>query len=265
MKIYKTEKISGVIVSPENIIELTNKIDQESKQGLKSIEEKKRYEISQNFILKSTDGTQYESNDMSIFSKDGILYTRRIIAVEMQYRNFNEDKSINIMLYHTPTADDWNQIRISGDDENWTNGVFSKFKDIISNWRKQKSWIDKYFLILLILFGIGFAFVLYRVVFQLIGVIINVGNITFTESPQWLEDISPLLRIFVYFSFIKFGFDIAYSMLVKIRELYPNIEFLVGPEYLQTESQKRKKLYKIITLGVLPIIITLLFELIRLL
>ncbi len=266
MKIQKMQNISGVIVTPENIRELANKINYEYEKDFKLTKEEKRDYLILSFILKSVDGTQYESNDMSIFSKEGFLSTRKIQAIEIQYYNPYMNKKISIRLYHTQTEDDWNEIRISSEDENWTNGVLTAIKDIITNWEKQKTWFNKYFFFLLIIFGVGIGLFFLNVTMLFVRLIYNVTNITTTEEIlEWLKKLSPYIKILVYILYIKFGFDRAVELIDKIRDLYPNVEFLIGPEHLQSESQKRKKLCKLLTIGILPLIISLIIELIKML
>ena len=79
MKILKKLKISKVIIKPENIREMAEIVYKAYSQDLE-----KNQHTSLKFILKSYDNTQYESEDMDIFSDGGILDSRRIIAIEME-------------------------------------------------------------------------------------------------------------------------------------------------------------------------------------
>jgi len=49
-----------------------------------------------------------------------------------------------------------------------------------------------------------------------------------------------------------------------LKELYPVVELRTGPEYAQVEVRKRKKLYIIISIVVIPLVIALIIELIKL-
>jgi len=72
VKIIKRLKISEVIVKPENIRELAEKVYKEYNQYLET-----NKHISVEFILNDPDGTQYESENTEIFSNGGILDTSR--------------------------------------------------------------------------------------------------------------------------------------------------------------------------------------------
>lgn len=84
MKISKELNITGVIIKPSDIRELAKKVYEEYESDNES--DRKRI----NFILKGNDETQYESEDIEIFSDRGILDTRRIIGIEMTYFNYSK-------------------------------------------------------------------------------------------------------------------------------------------------------------------------------
>ena len=61
-----------------------------------------------------------------------------------------------------------------------------------------------------------------------------------------------------------FGLSLAWYIVNKLKELYPVVELRTGPEYAQVEVRKRKKLYIIISIVVIPLVIALIIELIKL-
>ena len=166
MEIKKKLEISEVVVDSKSIRELANKIAQEYQKDFDSMSEsEKQYCLHLDFILKSSDETQYSSNDLSFFEKNGIIDSRRIIGIEMDYRNSHLNKSINVRVYHSLKQNEWNNIiMVKGGDETWTNGILSSLRDIISNWKKQKNWFNKYYYFLLIGFGLGISLFLYNAI-----------------------------------------------------------------------------------------------------
>lgn len=153
LKIRKKLKISEVIIKPENIREIAEIVYKEYSQDL----EKNNQHPSLTFILISSDNTQYESEDVDVFLEGGILDSRIIIAIEMEYHNYSEDKRIFIDLEHTTSK--WgsmgNEVTISGCDEIWANGVLKSIENCVSNWKKQETWSYKYKWPLTIIFAIG--------------------------------------------------------------------------------------------------------------
>ena len=258
MKILKKLKISKVIIKPENIREIAEIVYKEYSQDLE-----KNQHTSLKFILKSYDNTQYESEDMDIFSDGGILDSRRIIAIEMEYHNYSKDKRLFIDLEHTTGK--WNrgnEVIISGCDEIWANGVLKSIENSVSNWKKQETWPYKYKWPLTIIFAIGIG-LLYLNLLEFIMSYVVVSP-PMLPKPQWAIELRPLL-IFIYYStgFIL-GLWPASSIVDKICKLYPCVEFILGPEHFHIEEKRRAKLYKTISMGVIPLVISIIIELARL-
>ena len=256
MKISKELKITGVIVKPSDIRELAKKVYEE----YESDNESDRKSI--NFILKGADGTQYESEDIKIFSDSGILDTRRIIGIEIIYFNHVNDKSISIRLKHAVIDYEWeNYISVSGSHELWVNGIIKSFEDIISNWKKQVTWPHKYDWFLMIIFAIGIGLLYLNFLNFIFTYIIVVHPIS--PKPQWAVELRPIF-IFIYYIFgFLFGMWPASYIVDELKKLYPIVELRTGPEHTQVEAKKRRKLYAIISMGVIPLIISLVVELIK--
>ncbi|KUK04518.1 MAG: hypothetical protein PWR26_1283 [Methanosarcinales archaeon] len=237
MKISKELNITGVIIKPSDIRELAKKVYEEYESDNES--DRKRI----NFILKGNDETQYESEDIEIFSDRGILDTRRIIGIEMTYFNYSNNKRISIKLDHTVRDYGWgNSISVSGSNELWVNGIIKNFEGIISNWEKQVILPHKYGWFLAIIF-----------------MIIFVGGIgllclNFLSKLEW--------SIAFGFSF-GISFWLASYLVDELKKLYPIVELRTGPEHTQVEAKKRRKVYAIISIGVIPLIISLVVELIK--
>lgn len=243
MKISKELKISGVVVKPANIRELAKKVYEE--YGSDKESDGKNI----NFILRGIDGTQYESEDIEVFSDGGILDTRRIVAVEMTYSNYTDDKRISIKLEHDIKDYGWrNVIFVSGPDEVWVNGVIKHFEDAIVNWEKQVNWPYKYSWLLTIIFAIGINFPCSNILNFIIHLI----------KPESSVTLGPL-----FFSFFMVGLLLALYIVDKLKELYPVVELRIGPEHTQLEVKRRRKLYAVISIVVIPLVISLIIELIK--
>ena len=253
VKIRKKLKISGGVVKPENIRELAEKVYKEYSQDLE-----KNQRVSVNFILKSSDDTQYESENTEIFLEGGILDNRRIIAIEMLYDNYSEDKRISIDLEHTISNSMINEVIISGRNEIWANGVLKLIENIVSNWKKQVNWPYKYKWPLTIIFGIGIGLLYINFLDIIINPYINITPIS--PKPQWAIELRPFIISLYYLSGFFIGVLPASYIVDKICRLYPSVEFIMGPEYSHIEERKRIKLYKTISIGVIPLVISLIIE-----
>lgn len=257
MKILKRLKISEVVIKPENIREISEIVYKEYSQDLK-----KDQNISVEFILKSSDNTQYESGDINIFSEGGILDSRRIIAIDMRYYNYSEDKRISIDLEHATSK--WgggNEVIISGRDEIWANGILKLIESSISDWKKQENRPYKYKLPLTIIFAIGIGLLYLNFLDIIFSYVIVTTSIS--PKPQWAIELRPIILLIYYSSGFFVGYWPASYIVDKICKLYPYVEFILGPEHSHMEKKRRANLYKIVSLGVIPLVISLIIELIK--
>jgi ribosomal protein L22 len=96
MKIIKNAPIRKVIITPQKVKEIAQQIYNEYEQHTKQIGENDYSRPHLTFILRSEDGTQYEDKEMSMFLENGVLNTRKIVAVEMRYFTQKDDKTLTM-------------------------------------------------------------------------------------------------------------------------------------------------------------------------
>lgn len=162
VKVRKRLKISGVVVKSKDIRQLAERIYKEYIQDLERDQDSR---VSVMFILYSSDGTQYESENTEFLSEEGILDTRRILSVEMNYYNYSEGKNISVDLSHhiDSSSSSINKVIVSSNDESWADGILKWIEDTISNWQKQKNWPYRYGWLLAAAIGIGVSLLLYSI------------------------------------------------------------------------------------------------------
>ena len=249
MQISRGLKIKGYVVKPQDIRELAKKVYEE----YESDDEKPNYKEIK-FILKEADGIRYESEDLKILSENGLLDTRRIIGVEIAYFNYKSMRGISVKLDHAPRDyGSENYIYVSGPDELWVNGVIKSFESIIANWEKQVSLLYNYSWPLQAVFALVIGFPLFYLLHQIYS------------SPSSESQLGTKIAVFVdYFIYFMLAFILGMwpaSIIVdQLKKLYPIVELRTGPQHTHMEANRRKKLYFILTMGVLPLIISLLVK-----
>lgn len=257
IKIDKSLIISWVVITSDNIRELAEKVYDEYNQDLIILENDPHANKSISFILRGSDGTKYESDHKDIFSKGGLLDSRRISAVEMNYFNFTLKKTISIKFTHTINHYfNENIVDISGYDEVWVNGFIKLIESNVSNWKQQEKWPDRFKWPLTILFAIGFGLLF----INLLSFTLYFFNIEpITQKPEWIVLLITNLMFYIFAFYI--GLLPSYYIVDKIHKLFPVVEFIMGPEYLRIEERRRNKLYQFIIIGIIPLILSLLIEL----
>lgn len=259
MKIVKTARIHKIIVTPPNVKALAQRIYDEYDRDLKQKGKDESYFQSLRFILISEDGTQYEDDDLSIFREDGVLFNRKIVSVEMRYSTGKDDKDIVLGLNHSKSESYFNEIKVSGSDENWVEGTFAKLQEILSNCRPQSTFFVDHSGLFTVLFVACFLFSAYAIM----NFLFNFGSkyITFSSAKDSLE-VKIWALVGVPLVCLVFFVSAAYSISNKIEKLYPNVELLLGPEHLQRESLRRRKLYGILSAIIIPTLVGLILKII---
>jgi hypothetical protein len=194
---------------------------------------------------------------MSIFQEDGVLNTRKIVSVEMRYHNRKDDKDISIGLYHSVESDYKNRISVSGLDEKWVNGTFSGLQDTLKNCERQKTFFANHFILIALVFWACFAFS----VFMIFGFLteLSVKYIKSSSAVQSAKTIFIGVRIGLG---IVFGTELTKALTKDIGALYPDVELLVGPEHLQREARKRRRLLSILAIVIIPTLIGIVLALV---
>jgi hypothetical protein len=254
MKIIKSAPIRTVILTPQKVKEIAQQIYDEYERDTKQIGEKDYFPPNLKFILRSEDGTQYEDKEMSMFLENGVLYTRKIVSVEMRYYyTRKDDKEINMGLYHSVDSAYANRISVSGLDEKWVNGTFSGLQDTLKNCEKQKTFLANHYVLVTLLFLACFVFSAYVISGFLFDLIAKFITFSSAETQHSVRLISIGV---ICLSGISIWAELASKLGTKIEALYPDVELLVGPEHLQREARKRRRLFRLLSIVIIPTLIS---------
>ena len=256
MKITKNYKITRLVVKPDNVRELATIIH---KEYTKKSNKDKHTKIE--YILKSCDNTQYNSENEDIFLQGGFLDSKRIIAIEMEYNNYEDDECISVDIMHSIRTRSviGNEATVSGHNEIWVNGVIKSIESCVSNWKKQIDWPYKFKWPLIILFAVGIGLLYLNFLEFMFKYVVILQTVT--PKQEWLISFRPVLMFVYYLAGFGIGYMPASYIVSKICELYPELELDTGPEYLNKEKIIRNKLYKFFSMGLIPLIIAIILEL----
>jgi hypothetical protein len=245
-------RIAGYVVETKNMRHLADFIYNEHRRDLSNLVAKKReFKSEVEFTLISASGRRYESNDIAIIGDGGILERKRIVEFEMSYEDAEEGKSILLRLEHAPGSLRGTGATVSGWDENWVDGIVHGVEDRVKEWKRQAGWPYNSWMWLFILPpGIGTSLLVTS--FSVLGPL-RLGEsdiLLFLHGLNFLVGFVP-------------GAMFGYLMLSKVRQLYPRVELLTGPEHAQEEKQRRRKLYLLVTLVIVPFLVGVLLELVK--
>jgi len=238
-------KISNVVITSDDIRALATIVDNASKE---KINDKSYYSYS--FGAKAFDDSEYESTSCDVFRKGGVLETKRIQEVNIYFSEHSTNSRMNIRITHGDSRSMSNEITVSGTDSTWVNGVMRQFEDIINNLEKQKTWPKQFYWVIVIILALGIGRIISFLLFDVI----------FVHSIR-REPATPFIGWIVVFLFIFLPASLLSDKIVK---LWPSIEIRAGKDYAQIEKRKRYRLWILMSLGIIPILISIITEIIKL-
>jgi hypothetical protein len=258
MKTSRHFNISGRIITEKDIARIIGIINEE----YHSLESKSKH-ISKMFKGCTEDGIVFESDNSTEFLSAELIQTKRTISFDSSLIDYNNDLSIYISISHGDSGYR-NSISISGVDSNWVNSIFIRLQESIEASSPQDPFIFKYKTII----KIGSAFGIGRLYFFLIDNVLSfMIKKPSTNPPIWVVGMQnffsthPFLHFALYYLFcFSIGWFPVLLLMMKAKELWPSVEFQIGPNYTLVEKQRRNILYLIFTLGILPLLISIIYD-----
>jgi len=224
--VRKSYSITGVVVSAPNVREIASIV-----AALQSPDETRRSDDRHFFILRSSDGTQYDTEDVCIVDEGGVLDTRRIVSIEMTFNDSYTDQRLSVSLQHGGGRyGSDNSVRVSGTDETWVDGTAQSVRDCVSNWKSQVMWPHGHSWLVTIGFTMAF-------VAAVMAVMRMVWVVKLARDPEKLVDCVWLATSVSAMMWLP-----AYYLMSFVQRLYPTVEFAMGPDHQRTEEARRRKL-----------------------
>lgn len=232
----------------------------------------KEYEFSKenetnssiSFRLDCIDNTSYESEDIGLFDEENIIDIKRTKNIEISYHDYKLNRFMNLTLVHGKYNN--SILIVNGDDQNWVNGIFTKIKELIDSTKPQDNWIIKHKTFLLHLNALGIGIILYAIlnilIYQHIEPIKNPSE-TVLNFRAFFTTYPILLYAFGLLSRWVIGMPVALYLRDGLLSLWPEIEFDFGPEHLKIEKIRRLRISVFIITAVIPIILSVGYELFK--
>lgn len=219
-----------------------------------------------NFTVICENGPTYESSDIDIFESESIINSKKPNKIELRFSNYKDDDYIRVSLrreYNSSYSE--NYINVEGFDSTWVNGVLGRINQRIDSTEPQNS--NKKLYLNLIFFA---SVVLIGRIFTIIILLIP-G----TPDESKMGAASFAIRQFIhtndftyYFSIYLIGFLVgilpAFSIKNFFRKFWPYLEIQIGPNHKMDEIKNRQILNKWILTIVVPLLLMILYDIIKL-
>ena len=249
VKVTRSINISNVVVTPDNIREIATILYEEYKKNSASDDGKNRWKYDIAFTLKSADGIQYQAEDIDVFNRSGLIYTRKITAIDMSYSCTGKEY-IDVKLLHSYYDEYYmrNSIEIKGLGETWTNGMLENIKIAISSWKKQAIWPKMIKIPCSILLGLFFGWAAVKFIIE--------KNITISDKQE-------SAYIYLVCLIAIAGYFLGNHIFKNILRLFPSVELLTGPPHAQCEKIKRTKVAGLLAAYSAPFIVAIIIGILK--
>lgn len=260
MKKNLRKEINGVIINESDIDKIGNFFFEKVPTG-----QEDRIHLS--ITLKDQDNIEYEleSNEKTE-NLSRLVSSKKIKSIELNYRDFGLGNYCTLLLVEgNDELFSKSLLKIDG-SEDWVTLNFQKLSEIIDVFKRQNIFFKKYSSIIFHTLSVNFGLLALKILSFLL---------THTNYSATIEnEAAPLSHILSYF---LNEYSIIYSLLYLLTawlvglwivimwwfplknwllNLWPSVEFDFGPEHLRKPKNVRLALFSIITLIIIPALIS---------
>lgn len=210
------------------------------------------------FEIQFSDNTSVESHSTEILNDDVLNAPGRPVEIRFVFRNYSLDRHLSFSISHGESTYG-NVATISASETTWLNDNFAALNKAIDTAKPQTFWFRKHPTLLLHLIAFGLGALIHLVIAAILwGIIYASGtqNLKIDVADDWnafLSALAPLWFTLLWLSRWFTGVIWAFPVRGWLLRLWPNIELDVGVEHMKIEKQQRQRLGIVLSLIVVPI------------
>ncbi len=210
------------------------------------------------FTVLAFDASEYEGSSISLFQEGGLLETKQIRNIGMYMTNQAMDAEVRVKIVHETTDYGESEVRVSGYDSTWVNGVMARLEDAINGWQEQASWPRRFRWLFVILGAFGIGYIYGFALNLILEHFIHIQPIR--PRPAWVESLQPVIPFISLI--INFMFGIWPSLLLtnRLPALWPRVELCTGKEYARVASTRRRYAWAVFSLIMLPLLLSAVYD-----
>lgn len=208
------------------------------------------------FKVKWFEQSSFESNDISFFNDNSIIFRKPIKNIEAYFHE-EDKKAIRLRINHGYGYDDDknvisdSDVEVSGDNLEWIPIISDKFRTLLDSVENQKSFVRKnikYFIGLFLLIG-SWCFIALR----------DKGSKPWSTLYEiWNDDWTLIIGV-VFVGGIIAATPI-FILVINMNDIWPPIELQVGPEHFHYNKRRRKYYLWIVSTILIPIMLSIYFQ-----
>jgi hypothetical protein len=208
-----------------------------------------------NLIFTSYDNSTFSRPLEDILKDNDILDNKKIVEINLNFseRVLNSQFLIRIKHTESDSYSSSSYVSVEGQDKTWVNATARLVEDFLSNCKSQSEFVSKFQIPIM---GIT-IFMLVFFMFNLTELFIKT-NLSF---PRMIDNM--FNKHLISFIIVSFLIVTAPAFLIKERfkKLFPRIEIQTGKSFSQIRKEKRKKLLIIVSIILIPTVISYLLRL----
>lgn len=261
IKESKSRKFGNKILKLEDVYEIAQILNAEY---LKAKSETEYCRIT--FTVECEDGTSYESSDIDIFSSKSIVNSKKPTNIQLRYTSYDRhDQTIRIRFrkeYDSTWSE--NSVAVEGFDSNWVNGVMGRIFDRIATIKPQNPKRKLYLNLIHFATSVSIGRILLLIILPLLdkpdesrmgAATLLIRQLTHTN--EFTHNLVLYLGSFII------GILPGFVIRSYFEKLWPYLEFQIGPVHELDESRRRGIFIKLITLILIPLILAVLYDVIK--
>jgi hypothetical protein len=264
MRQTKRHQIRNRIFSLSDLKRIASVFDKEVKSATKS-----SHHFSVEYSLYFADDSSVEGDSSNVL-EDSYSEIKRPVKVEFRFSDYDLDRKATFSVTHGDSKYG-NEFVVSSKDITWLNDIYTKLLDLVNGTKPQSSWILKHSTLVYHLVAIGVGAFGMLVIDLVISFImpsdISIGNDARDKVKAIAEFVSQFEVIFYILGWAwrwLAGWAWGAGSLTRwLLSSWPIIDLDFGAEHLKLEKQRRKRLYLFLPVIIVPIILSIMQDIIK--
>jgi hypothetical protein len=198
-----------------------------------------------------SDRSTYAGSLDQTLDENTIFGKKKITGIDLNFKENVSECRISVRINHSDSSS--NYVLVEGQDTAWVDETIGMVKDILSSCRNQSTFVRKYHLIIVTLTILFLDFFL----LNLIKLFIKIRIIFPRIVDAWFT------KDLIFFLLVITLMTITPSLYIYgwLSKLYPRVEIQFGNNYQKAVRAKRIKLFGIISLILIPAVVSYLLRL----
>lgn len=237
----------------------------------RQLAKKSDHHATTRFVVQLSDNTSIESDSTEVLNEGVLRGPGRPVEVQFSFLNYSLERDLSFRVSHGDSSYG-NMATISGTEEKWINDNYVSLKEAIETVRPQTFWFRRHQTFGLHLIALAVGSLIQFCIEIFLGWLITYWGVDSIVKPlppdsPWRAVIPKVLPMFYVVKWLirwLIGMMWAFEVRTWLLRLWPNIELDFGSEHLKLEKLQRKRIVAFISLIVVPIVASLIYDFLKL-